>query len=67
MSEKSAAVSSGGGGLGCSSVLTIVFVVLKLTGYIDWSWFWVLSPTIFSFAFFVVVIGIFVVAAWKFG
>lgn len=25
-------------------VLGIVFIVLKLTGYIDWSWWWVLSP-----------------------
>lgn len=24
--------------------LTIVFVVLKLTGVISWSWLWVLSP-----------------------
>lgn len=24
--------------------LTILFVALKLTGYIDWSWLWVLSP-----------------------
>ena len=31
-------------GLGFSSVLTIVFVVLKLVGVIDWSWVWVLSP-----------------------
>ena len=23
---------------------TIVFITLKLTGYIDWSWWWVLSP-----------------------
>ena len=26
------------------TVLTIVFVVLKLTHNIDWSWWWVLSP-----------------------
>ena len=24
--------------------LTIVFIVLKLTGLIYWSWWWVLSP-----------------------
>lgn len=27
-----------------ASVLTIVFVVLKLTDVITWSWWWVLSP-----------------------
>ncbi len=32
------------GGLGLVSVLTLVFVVLKLTGVINWSWIWVLSP-----------------------
>ncbi len=32
-------------GLGLLSVLTIIFVVLKLVGVIDWSWWWVLSPT----------------------
>ena len=37
------------GGLGLASVLTIVFVVLKLTGVIDWSWVWVLSPIWISF------------------
>jgi hypothetical protein len=30
-----------GGFLG---TLTIVFVVLKLCGVIEWSWWWVLSP-----------------------
>lgn len=32
------------GGLGIISVLTIVFIVLKLLGVIQWSWIWVLSP-----------------------
>ena len=32
------------GGLGFIGLLTIVFITLKLTGYIAWSWLWVLSP-----------------------
>nr|DAW31668.1 MAG TPA: hypothetical protein [Caudoviricetes sp.] len=28
-------------------MLTILFIGLKLTGFISWSWFWVLSPIIF--------------------
>ena len=36
--------SSSSGGIGFVGMLTIVFIVLKLTGYIDWSWWWVLSP-----------------------
>lgn len=30
--------------VGLTSILGVVFVVLKLTGTIDWSWVWVLSP-----------------------
>lgn len=36
--------NTGGGGIGFCGLLTIAFVVLKLTGYITWSW-WVLAPT----------------------
>ena len=31
-------------GLGIAEVLTLIFVVLKLIGVIDWPWIWVLSP-----------------------
>lgn len=27
-----------------ATLLTVLFIGLKLTGYIDWSWVWVLSP-----------------------
>ena len=30
--------------LGFIAILTGTFVVLRLTGITDWSWFWVLSP-----------------------
>ncbi|MCI1124780.1 hypothetical protein [Stenotrophomonas maltophilia] len=36
--------SSSNGGIGFTSLLTVAFVVLKLTKVIDWSWWWVLSP-----------------------
>jgi hypothetical protein len=32
------------GGIGFAGLLTIVFITLKLTNYIDWSWWWVLAP-----------------------
>jgi hypothetical protein len=32
------------GGIGFLGLLTIVFITLKLTGYIAWSWWWVLAP-----------------------
>ena len=36
--------SSSSGGVGFVGLLTILFIGLKLTNYIDWSWWWVLSP-----------------------
>lgn len=35
---------SSSGGIGVTGLLGVAFVVLKLTGYIDWSWWWVLAP-----------------------
>lgn len=32
------------GGIGFFGLLTILFIGLKLIGYINWSWVWVLSP-----------------------
>lgn len=32
------------GGIGFSGLLTIAFIVLKLTGVITWGWEWVLAP-----------------------
>ena len=32
------------GGIGFTGLLTIVFIALKLLGFITWSWVWVLSP-----------------------
>jgi hypothetical protein len=32
------------GGVNITGLLGILFVGLKLTGYIDWSWWWVTSP-----------------------
>ena len=31
-------------GIGFTGLLTISFIVLKLTKVITWSWWWVLSP-----------------------
>lgn len=30
--------------IGLSGILFIIFLTLKLTGNIDWSWWWVTSP-----------------------
>jgi len=31
-------------GIGFTGLLTVLFIGLKLTNYITWSWWWVLSP-----------------------
>jgi hypothetical protein len=36
--------TSSSGGVGFAGLLTIAFIVLKLTGVIGWSWVWVLAP-----------------------
>lgn len=45
----------GSAGVGFISLLTIAFIVLKLCGVIDWSWWWVVSPIWISVALVVVV------------
>lgn len=45
-----------GGELLCVA-LTVLFVGLKLTNYIDWSWWWVLSPLWIPLAIVGVIIG----------
>ena len=57
MSERS---SRGSGGLGLWGVVLIVFVVLKLTGLIAWSWWWVLSPCWIAVIFWVLFIAVWV-------
>lgn len=36
--------SSSAGSIGFLGLLSLVFIALKLTGAISWSWWWVLSP-----------------------
>jgi hypothetical protein len=36
--------SAGNGGINFVGLLTILFIGLKLTNLIAWSWWWVLSP-----------------------
>ena len=36
-------------GIGFTGLLTLIFITLKLTGYITWSWVWVLSPIWITF------------------
>lgn len=42
--------------IGFFGLLGLVFIVLKLVGYIDWAWIWVLAPLWGGFALAVVII-----------
>lgn len=53
--------SSVDGGIGFYGLLTIVFIVLKLIGVIEWSWICVLAPIWIPFAILLVVLLIVVV------
>lgn len=58
MIENKTMKNSTSNGIGFSSMLTIVFIVLKLTDNIDWSWWWVVSPLWISW---LVILGILIV------
>ena len=43
-------------GISLGMVLFLIFMILKLTGNIDWSWWWVTSPLWIPFVAVMVVI-----------
>lgn len=50
---------------GFGALLTIAFIILKLCGVITWSWFWVLSPLIFTIALtLVITVIVLILAVW---
>lgn len=50
---------SSSGGIGFTGLLAIVFIILKLTGVIAWSWVWVLAPLWLPIA---IVVPLFIIA-----
>lgn len=50
--------SAANGGIGFFGLLTLAFIVLKLTGYIHWSWLWVLAPIWMSFVLAAVIFAV---------
>ena len=55
--------SSNSGGIGFTGLLTVLFVALKLTDVIDWSWWWVLSPLWIGLALIILILAVVVVVA----
>lgn len=54
------------GGIGFSGLLFIVFLVLKLTGVINWSWWWITAPLWGSFAIGLVILAVIFMLFWKY-
>ena len=53
------------GGIGFFGLLGIAFIVLKLTGFIDWEWWIVLSPIWGSALFGVIIFAVLVIVHRK--
>jgi hypothetical protein len=56
--------SAKSGGIGIGMILFLIFMTLKLTGNIDWSWWWVTAPLWIPFILVIGVIGIVVLIAY---
>lgn len=55
--------SSATGGVSIIGLLGVVFITLKLTGYIDWSWWWVTAPFWGTWALILVVVAVALIIA----
>lgn len=45
-------------------LLLVLFIGLKLTGYITWSWFWVLSPLWIGFVAWLLLVVVAALIIW---
>jgi hypothetical protein len=50
--------STSSSGISLTTVLFLIFLILKLTGNIDWSWWWVTSPLWIPLALVLSIMGI---------
>jgi hypothetical protein len=48
--------SSSSGGVGFFGLMFLIFMTLKLTNYIDWSWWWVTAPLWGGFALIFIIL-----------
>jgi len=53
------------GGIGFIGLLTLLFIGLKLSGHITWSWWWALSPIwiVALIVLLIIVLGL-IAASW---
>lgn len=54
--------------MGFFELLTLIFVIAKITGYLAWSWLWVFSPILVHvgliIGFFVIVVVFAIIKTW---
>ena len=55
--------NSNNNGMSTSTVLTLIFVTLKLCKVIDWSWWWILSPVWITAG--IAILALIVIALWE--
>ena len=65
MSEESNASKGIGFPSILTSILTIMFIGLKLAGFIEWSWWWVLSPLWISPILLIIISIVLIIVYWR--
>tara|TARA_R110000782_G_scaffold256486_1_gene345500 strand:- start:51 stop:233 length:183 start_codon:yes stop_codon:yes gene_type:complete len=52
---------SSNSGAGFGALLTVLFIGLKLTNTIDWSWWWVLFPMWIGLVLVLIILGVLII------
>lgn len=55
--------NTSGSSVGFPALLTLAFIVLKLTHIIAWSWWWILSPLWICFGIVVLILAVVAIVA----
>ena len=56
--------SNSSNGLGLGTILFLIFMVLKLTNYINWSWWWVTAPLWIPAIAIILIVGVIGIIWW---
>ena len=54
--------SNSSGGIGLGGVLFVTFLILKLTGVIAWSWWWITAPLWIPMALVLSILVVYIIA-----
>ena len=53
--------NSSSGGVGFFGLMFLILMTLKLTNYINWSWWWVTAPLWGGFVIIIIITAVFVI------